>query len=90
MVVFELCSRDFLGTRRFACPVSPEDIVARFHAKLRNTPPQFGSSCLCEFLVIAPVAARHETANLWTLFLAREIANPDFVLLKIVAGDASN
>lgn len=41
-------------------------------------------------LVIAPVGARHETANLWTLFLAREIANPDFVLLKIVARDASN
>lgn len=32
------------------------DIVVRFRAKLRNTPPQFGSSCLRESLVIAPLA----------------------------------
>lgn len=48
---------------RLACPASLEDIAMRFQAKLRNTPPQFGSSRLRGVPCNRAVGTRHETAN---------------------------
>lgn len=63
---------------RLACPASLEDIAMRFQAKLRNTPPQFGSSRLRGVPCNRAVGTGTKQPTPWTLFPERETENPEF------------
>lgn len=53
---------------RLAWPASLEDIAMRFQAKLRNTPPQFGSSRLRGVPCNRAVGTGTKQPTPWTLF----------------------